>query len=312
MSAILNVLHLLRIMFKGVLNTLLLGDYYETRIMLKNLYIKDIQIKYLDNNFLSLPEEVTDILIIEPLRYSKYLTTFNEEEIINFINNNQTLKAVIIDYTLLSNAFSIDSFLKKIKSNVFIFFIKSTLKLDQAGLEFANSAQLLLYVKENKSILEYIKNLRILLEGQRCTLGSSLSYYEVCQLDYPTFNKDKQYVRKVMANNKEFSYELKDLKNINVIHPSINYEESFDAPFLFLTVKNNEVYFKLMEHITDYLEKYNITIPQRNSFGFRNLSLETIQMNKVDNVLKIAPGKINGLRQQYLLQAVQSFDKKNI
>ncbi|MEA0565466.1 MULTISPECIES: hypothetical protein [Lysinibacillus] len=90
------------------------------------------------------------------------------------------------------------------------------------------------------------------------------------------------------------------------------YEGSFDAPFLFLTVKNNEVYFKLMEHITDYLEKYNITIPQRNSFGFRNLSLETIQMNKVDNVLKIAPGKINGLRQQYLLQAVQSFDKKNI
>ncbi|WP_332647416.1 hypothetical protein [Lysinibacillus sp. 54212] len=306
-NAILNVLYIIRSMFKGSLNTQLFGDYFETILMLKNLNIEDFHIKY---NFSSTLEENTDILIIEPLRYSLPLTSVDEEEIINNINNNGQLKAVIIDYTLLSNTFSISAFLKKIQSHVFIFFVKSTLELDQAGLEFSNSAQLLLYTKENPFLTEHIKKLRVLLEEQRYTLRGSLSYSEVCQLDYPTFNKDKQYVRNIMDNNKEFSSVLKDLQNIEVIHPSIHFGESCDAPFLFLSVKNNEIYSKLMEHISNNLAKYNTTIPQRNSFGFRNLSMRTIQMGKRNNVLKIAPGKINGMRQQCLLQAVLDFDKK--
>lgn len=61
-----------------------------------------------------------------------------------------------------------------------------------------------------------------------------------------------------------------------------------------------------------YLEKYHIFIPTRNSFGFRNISMEVVQMNKNDNLLKIAPGKINEIKQQQhiLIEGIMEFNKK--
>lgn len=308
MSAIFNVLHLLRIMFKGELNGVLLGDYYETRTLLKNLSIKDINHEHLNDTSLLNSINKVDFLIVEPVRYNTTLGVVVEEDIINFINHHKSVKAIVIDFTLLSKSFNIENFLSKIDKNIFIFFIKSALKLDQSGLEFSNSGQLSLYIKSSNTIPEYVEKLRTLLEGQRGALGSSLSYYEVCQLDYPMFNTDINYINKVLDNVTFFVSCLKN-SNLEVIHPSL-LNPKYKSPFLFVKTENNDSFYKFMEYIDSYLENNHIHIPTRNSFGFRNISMEVVQMNKTDNVLKIAPGKINGIKQHTLIEGIMEFNKK--
>lgn len=308
MSTIFNVLHLLRIMFKGELNGVFLGDYYETRTLLKNLSIKDINHEHLNDTSLLNSMNKVDVLIVEPVRYNTTLGVVVEEDIINFINHHKSVKAIIIDFTLLSKSFNFENFLSKIDKNIFIFFIKSTLKLDQSGLEFSNSAQLSLYIKSSNTIPEYVEKLRTLLEGQRGALGCSLSYYEVCQLDYPMFNSDINYINKVLDNVTFFVSCLKN-SHLEVIHPSL-LNPKYKSPFLFVKTESNDYFYKFMEYIDSYLENNHIHIPTRNSFGFRNISMEVVQMNKTDNVLKIAPGKIDGIKQHSLIEGIMEFNKK--
>ena len=308
MSAIFNVLHLVRIMFKGELDGVFLGDYYETRTLIRNLSIENIHYEHVNDASLLNRLNKVDILIVELVRYSTTLSVVEEDDIINFINHNKSVKAVIIDFTLVSSSFNIEKFLNRIDENVFVFFIKSTLKLDQSGLEFSNSAQLSLYIKSVSAIPEYVEKLRTLLEGQRGALGSSLSYYEVCQLDYPMFNKDAEYVNKVLNNVTSFVSCLENSK-LEIIHPSL-LNPRYKSPFLFVKTESNEDFYKFMGFIDSYLEDNHINIPKRNSFGFRNISMEMVQMNKTQNVLKIAPGRIDGMKQQALIEGIMKFNKK--
>lgn len=307
MGAILNVLHLLRIMFNGKLNGVLLGDYYETRTLIKNLSIKDINFGYLNDTSSLNSVNKVDFLIVEPVRYNTSLSVVDKEDLINYINHHNSIKAVIIDFTLLSNSFDFEKLLSRIDKNIFIFLIKSTLKLDQSGLEVANSAQLSLYIKSSNSIQEYVEKLRTLLEGQRGALGSSLSYYEVCQLDYPMFNTDINYINKVLDNVTRFVSYLKD-SHLEIIHPSL-LNTKYKSPFLFIKAENNEHFFEFMEYIDSYLENNYIHIPSRNSFGFRNIAMEVVQMNRTKNVLKIAPGKITGIKQRTLIEGIIKFSR---
>ncbi|MCM3054328.1 hypothetical protein [Caldibacillus thermoamylovorans] len=192
--------------------------------------------------------------------------------------------------------------MKRLNKNIFVFFIKSTLKLDQLGLEFSNSAQVSVYANGNSK--EYLTKLRDLFEGQRNTFGSSLSFYEICQLDFPKFNNDINYINTVLNNARIFSKNLTDLtSDIDVVHPS-TLLESNNAPFLFVKLKEEQLFNKFEQNLNSYLNKFNIDIPRRNSFGFRNISMEVVKMNGTTDVLKIAPGKINGVKQEILLEGI--------
>lgn len=59
-----------------------------------------------------------------------------------------------------------------------------------------------------------------------------------------------------------------------------------------------------MESINIELEKSNLQIYERNSFGFRNISfeyIETVDKHK-RRVIKVAPGKIRGVKFFALLE----------
>ncbi|WP_373894861.1 hypothetical protein [Virgibacillus sp. CBA3643] len=302
MGAMINVFHLVRIMFKGTLRGLLIGDYYETTMLIKNLSIKDMEVNHLNNKSEINNDENYDFIILEPVRYNTFLHAINEDMIVNYINDSKSLKTIIIDYTLLSSSFDKESFMKRLNKNIFIFFVKSTLKLDQSGLEFANSSQVSVYA--NPNLEEYLVKLRDLFEGQRNVFGSSLSFYEVCQLDYSKFNKDTDYVGAVLNNARNFSKNLIDsTSDIEVIHPSV-LSHTNHSPFLFVRPKEGRLFNEFKQYLRSYLSKFNVNIPCRNSFGFRNISMEAVQMNGSYNVLKVAPGKINGVKQQVLLDGI--------
>ncbi|MCM3005883.1 hypothetical protein [Priestia koreensis] len=280
--------------------------YYES-IALSVEYRKFIEMDYIINDKDSFEYDINNynFFIIEPVRTTFELNQTDVEKFLNDLINksNDSLKVIVFDSSLLGQYFDIESILSKLKKkkNLIIINFRSALKLDQQGMEFSNCGLFSLYLEENLiKIRDYIQNY---MTQYRKIAGTGLSFFEVCLLDNDVCLSDGKYASKILNNNADFfAGLLKTSKEIvnKVTYPYFEIQEKmFKTPYLYIKLARDkrEEYEKLYSIIKYYCEKFNLNLSSRNSFGFRNISLEYfMNLNDKSLVLKIAVGSLKGMK----------------
>ncbi|MDC3424430.1 hypothetical protein NC797_07900 [Aquibacillus sp. 3ASR75-11] len=285
--------------------------YFES-ISLSLEYRKFLDMDYIINedDYSKYDIEKYDFFIIEPVRTTFYLNITNIEKfLIDLSNfNDNSLKMVVFDSSLLGEYFNIFAILDKLKrkKNLIIINIRSGLKLDQQGMEFSNCGLANIYIEKSSSkIKDYIQ--KYMIKYRKIT-GTGLSFNEVCLLDNDVCFTDKSYAEKILNNNRDFCERLIKTKKgtvSEIIYPyNRQRNDIYKTPYLFLklTKDNREEYEKLFSIIKSSLEHFNLNLISRNSFGFRNITLEYF-MNLEDNslVFKFAVGKLKGIKYYIIL-----------
>ncbi|HFZ4195908.1 TPA: hypothetical protein ACIKHY_002064, partial [Streptococcus pneumoniae] len=104
--------------------------------------------------------------------------------------------------------------------------------------------------------------------------GANLSLYEYCLLDNSlTLKNDWNYSDLVMKFTSNFYADIKDLfmenSDIEIIH-----EEGVPFVFLDLIGEGKKEYEMFFQWLNFFYKQLGITLYARNSFGFRNLTVE--------------------------------------
>lgn len=292
-------------------------SYFETMSLLK-LYrafgIEIILFETPEAMFNYLENHEVDVIFIEPIKYNENMETISLKKLINIINNQKRIIHLIFDTTLTSHFF-LGEFLKTtvLNENLLIYEIRSGLKLDQQGFEFSNVGILKIY--HNYSFQEVQKKIIDSLKSIRVLSGSGLSFYEVNLLDFGYFKNcklNKDYQDRLLNNNLSFYSQLEYGNNIKeIIYPQIDSDFN-KAPFIFIILKNNDLYNDLLHYIECEFQKYSVNLKISNSFGFRDLRVEIIEMNNNNNktnIFKIACGSFKGLSFELLITILNDFNK---
>lgn len=297
------------------------GAYFETCLQLKTFNKNGFNVDFIDD-FEKLSEKDylnnLDVLLFEPVKYDLSLQPINLNPLIENIKNKEKEKIlfIIVDTTLHDYNFNFDKFINNFIgiNNLFVVNLKSLLKLSQQGLEFARAGLVSIYANKNneKALLILPK----LMKDYRSFMGGSLSFQDLCLLDFDLFDKDRTYVNEVIKNNKLFALKLnKSTGGVidKVIHTSINKDLLTDSPFLFIKLKENtkENYNIILNYLSDVLIKNNLNPEIGNSYGFRNCRYELIKFFDKESqyILKISLGKIRGNKYYLLLNALIALTK---
>lgn len=295
-------------------------SYFETMSLFK-LYkaigIEIILFETQESMFKYLEKNEVDLIFIEPIKYNKNMETISLKKLMNLINNQKKIIHLIFDTTLTSHFF-LSKFLQTtiIDEKLLIYETRSGLKLDQQGFEFSNVGILKIY--HNSSFQEIQKKIIDSLKSIRVLSGTGLSFYEVNLLDFGHFkdcklNNDYQY--RLLNNNMSFYSKLESGNNIKkIFYPHIDSDFN-KAPFIFIILKNSDLYNDLLNYIKCEFQKYNVHLKIGNSFGFRDLRVEIIEMinnNNKTKVFKIACGSFKGLSFELLIKILNDFNEKNI
>lgn len=285
------------------------GAYYETIKLINNFHkmhrINAIAYEDIQKN----NNEYFDIFFVEPIMADEKLTVSNIDRIIEIISETEknNLKILILDTSYIGSTYNLNKLLHGLKEmNVIIANIRSLVKLDQCGFEFCNAGLITWYIptKFNK-IFNVIKKD---FNAYRNSTGSNLSYYELCLLDSPVwYNFSGKYSSTLLNNNREFINKIpKSSKWYTNIHYS-DLESKLNSPVIHLILKSNEerYYEALWKIIIKCSEKFNTNIMSRNSFGFRNLSVEYFkydtEFERGRRIFKISIGKMKGFNYHMLI-----------
>lgn len=213
------------------------------------------------------------------------------EELVDIKKNK--LKVIILDISYQGSFFDISDFLERFKSsNVVIFVVRSLLKLDQQGLEFTNAGIVEVFIPKH---LEKLHNfVESELNKYRNALGISVSFYVYSLLENSLTVKDRDYARLVIQHAEDFySTVEKDCRDNSDIE--IVYNEGVLFIFLRLVGKKKEGYEEFLENLKYLFGELDVPIYARNSFGFRNLTVEYFGiLDTHQYVFKICPGVYKG------------------
>ncbi|RCW65895.1 hypothetical protein [Saliterribacillus persicus] len=308
MSSITTVLNMInKVLNKKMVNGCFVGGYFESYNLFNNYNIFGTKIDIVNDTFHLIKENVEelDFYIIEPVKYNLELDITDLEDLLDKLNNMESNKAVflIIDITLLGNSFDKQSILNALfhKGNILVFFVKSGIKLDQNGFEFANCGMLSMYA----SIEQYnlVRKLEGYLKSFRATTGVGISGKDLSLLDFPSFGKDKVHSEKILYNTSVLAKEIKlenDFIFQHIAHPTYKSELSYaKSPMVFLRVNTSEesdCKF-IIDYIREKIKEITLSIEVGNSFGFRQTRVEYIKTLEKDPkfIIKIAPGSYRGL-----------------
>lgn len=289
-----------------VIKGLTMIGYFESIALLAE-YRKTIDLDYLlnDNSIPKYSLDEYDFYIIEPTRTNLSLDKNNIENFVEEIakQNNSALKIIVFDTSLLGTSFDISEILNKLKhkKNLIIVNLRSGLKLDQQGLEFSNCGLIDIYLSDSlQKLQEYIYSY---LVNYRRLSGTGLTFEQVCLLDNSLSFKENEYSEKILINNYQFFEKLNAPSGEiieKIIYPfNKKIHSMYRTPYLYLKLSNSteEENQKLLMILKMSLEHFNLHLPERNSFGFRNLSAEYF-MNLEDSsfIFKIAIGKLQGVK----------------
>lgn len=325
MSGYLSVITALSKIFKkkGTTKAGFIGGYFESVFLTQDMSNNYFQVFHLadEKNINKLNFTELDALIVEPVKYNFNLDKTDLKLIIKHIGENKSKEKVlflILDTTLLGEAFPINDVLKLCSSieNLIVINIRSCLKLHQEGFEFTNGGLISIYFDEKlKSIQD---KLFTFMQSQRGILGTNLSLYEYCLIDNNFFKNSLTYTNQIHENTKHLYQNIKIPKDSiisEVIYPNKDgkTEDLHKVPFIFikLKTKNEEDYLNFIEYLRSKLNEYKLNIPLRNSFGFRNICLQFIKSveNNQKLVIKIAPGKLRGVKHFLLIEILNELAK---
>ena len=284
------------------INCFLSVGYFETLIYLKkyfNLTNINFNDDYNNENIVD-----NDLYLLEPISVDLDLMEFQMDGFISKlkIHRGNKLKILIIDTSLQGNSFDINKILNELITvpNILIINVKSSLKMDQQGWELVNSGVISVYL--NPQLLKLKEYIYTFLVEYRKLSSSSLSFEEVCLLDHQCFLRDSRYSNRILTNTADFFNYLefkpnKTIKRIIYPHSDISQLDN-KIPFLYLELHDNseyknQLFMKLLEQL---LSNHGLTIPNRNSFGFRNITAEYFHISNSNSyVFKIAIGKLKGV-----------------
>jgi hypothetical protein len=219
---------------------------------------------------------------------------------------------IIVDTTLLDCAFDMKILLDKCRllDRVFIFNVRSLLKLSQLGFEFANGGAVTIYCKQEDE--KNAKKFLSVFEDCRSILGAGPSLRQATLYDFNLFDNNQDYIFTILKNNSDFAKPLQNKKSDlidKVVHPSLNGEG--DCPFLYVFFKDNskDFCFKVASILNNQLKLRGLSPEIGNSFGFRNCRFEIINFysttrNETCHLLRIAIGKIKGNKYYCLLTSL--------
>lgn len=327
MSGYLSILNTLSKIFKNKRKIFsgFIGGYFESVYLTQDMSNSYFHISYLQNenkiNQLDLTK--IDALFVEPVRYNFNLEKTDVIYIVEHIKVNKPKKKVIfliLDTTLMGEAFPLNDLLNLGKSieSLIVVNIKSCLKLHQEGFEFTNVGLVSFYFPEGLDRIR--EKLFTFMQAQRGIMGTNLSLYEYCLIDNDFFINSINYTNQIHENTNHFYRNLnlcKDSIISEIIYPNIDNKvcSLHKSPFLFIKLKTEkeEDYLKFLEYIRNFLSDYKLTIPLRNSFGFRNICLQFIKSveDRQKFVIKVAPGKLRGVKHFLLLESINKLAKFN-
>lgn len=296
-----------------------IGGYFESIYLTHDMSNSYFHISYLqnENKISQLDLTKIDALFVEPVRYNFNLEKTDVFYIFEYIKTNKPPKKVIfliLDTTLMGEAFPINDLLNLGKSieSLIVVNIKSCLKLHQEGFEFTNVGLVSFYFPKK---LDHIREkLFTFMQAQRGITGTNLSLYEYCLIDNDFFINSINYTNQIHENTDHFfrNLNLKCNGSIisEIIYPNIDKKvcSLHKCPFIFikLTTEKEEDYLNFLEYIRNFVEDYKLTIPLRNSFGFRNICLQFIKSVEDHQklIIKVAPGKLRGVKHFLLLECI--------
>ncbi|HGQ1393534.1 TPA: hypothetical protein ACLYG8_001106, partial [Streptococcus pneumoniae] len=296
MSAIKLCLEILNsIFFKKKIDLLYSTGYYETRFLLNNLAKSGISCYEVSNCELD-KDKFYNVFMMEPNRADLTLQKTDFKIVEYFVKyKNNSIKVVILDISYQGSNFKLVEFLEKFKfANVIIFVVRSLIKLDQMGLELTNGGIIEVFIPN------HLRKLKNFIEEDfnkfRNSHGANLSLYEYCLLDNSlTLKNDWNYSDLVMKFTSNFYADIKDLfmenSDIEIIH-----EEGVPFVFLDLIGEGKKEYEMFFQWLNFFYKQLGITLYARNSFGFRNLTVEYFGIIGTERyIFKICPGVYKGL-----------------
>lgn len=294
MSSIYLILMTISSIYSGNINCYRFSDYFETRMLSKvlgntNIVYKNVNDLYTDN----LNE--LNIIYIEPVSYTWEFPVFDFNKLTKFIKNIDKHFVIIVDSTLIGDLSDYTNIIDKLnnESNVFLFEVRSLLKMDQYGMEFTNGGLIQCFHNESnnlfnsKEIARYMKELRIILG-----YGLNSDSYHILSDEFIRknliFNKYKNII---LENNLEFHQKITS----NKLFRKINYPEyPMRAPFIIFELEepSKTNYLFLISIISHFSEKHKLSLYYGSSFGFRHHRYEIIIPNESNEniIFKLAMG----------------------
>ncbi|CCC19419.1 hypothetical protein GPX81_02075 [Streptococcus thermophilus] len=281
--------------------------YYETKFLLNNLAKSGIECHDLDNQTDEL--NLFNAFIIEPNKADLTLqaTDFHYvEQLVKFQNNK--LKIIILDISYQGLAFNLAEFLRVYKnSNVIIFVVRSLIKLDQLGLELTNGGIVEVFVPNHLGKLgSFIEKE---LNKFRNAHGSNLSFYEFCLIDNSlSLTHDDHYSDLVLNTTKKF---YRKILNVCQSKKGILIRYEGRVPFIFIQLidKEKEDFEKFFQWLSSKFQQFGLSLHARNSFGFRNLTVEYFGILETNNyIFKICPGVFKGINYYLMAFLLSEFE----
>lgn len=327
MSGLLSIIHAVEKLLKKKdrLKGGFIGGYFESLFLSQEISNSWIEFKcYANekNDDIIKDYKTFNFIVIEPVKYNFNLEVTDIDFIMEQLayKENEKILFLIVDSTLLGNSFPLKKLLASVNQlpNVILINLRSGLKMDQQGLEFSNVGIASFYFPKNMEHL--VENIHDYLEGNRGILGTGLSFYECCLIDFPSFGKECVYSDKILENNLDFSRQIiKGKNNIikEVLHPGLLGDTNayHRAPFIFLKLNTESSldYELVVKVIQTQCMKMGLVVPVRNSYGFRNICIQYIKTveRKPKLVLKIAVGKIKGIKFFAVLDIINKISEYN-
>lgn len=300
----------------------LLGDYFETRLLLRFLSGADMSwtaVGSMDALDSVCPNESADILFVEPVRYGWDLAPINMSRLAARLGEQRRPPAVlIVDSTLTSPCWGrkkVLAVLEELPAAPIVVEVRSGLKLDQQGLEIANAGVLNVHFMPDSPHAESARRLADTARLMRGTMGFALGQSAKVALEAP-FLFDRRWTRihsaQVFENNRRLARQLNRVNTgacfSSVVHPSLS--GPGHAPFVILRVPNDDP--RQTQAIKDRLRRELAAdlnagrTDLGNSFGFRGPRFETITPNGMEHrrFVKVAVGSRAGPAAQRLTECL--------
>lgn len=296
------------------LRLLLHGNYFETQVLLGLLRNPgfDWRLSADDRDLQQTVQKgEADLVLMEPVRYEWALTPIDLAGLGHALRRREAGSApvLVFDTTLCGPFFPLQSLLCALDGSAaprLAVRMNSALKLDQAGLEFANVGVLSLYTPESAPERESAPVIGHYLRKMRTILGSGLSFDEMCALEVPWFldpEHFREHCRAVFVNNAVFAQCLQGIEGLfaRIAHPclgALSDKPWAQAPFTVLHLREDDLesYGLLLAVLTEESRRRGLSFHAGSSFGFRGHRYEAIIPRVADRrgLFKVAMGARKG------------------
>lgn len=296
------------------LRLLMHGNYFETQVLLGLLRDPgfDWRLSADDRDLQqSVQQGEADLLLMEPVRYEWALTPIDLAGLARALRRREAGSAPVLmfDTTLCGPFFPLQSLLRALDGSAaprLVVRMNSGLKLDQAGLEFANVGVLSLYTPESAPERESAPVIGHYLRKMRTILGSGLSFDAMCMLEVPWFLDPehlREHCRAVFVNNALFAQCLQGIEGLfaRIAHPclgALSDEPWAQAPFTVLHLREDDLenHGLLLAVLTEESSRRGLSFHAGSSFGFRGHRYEAIIPRVADRrgLFKVAMGARKG------------------